>query len=65
MYQSQRRQRRFWAGLTLLELLVVIRAGGSFPKQPPERVPPRYNTHSELSVEVTPDRTGYDFYLRT
>jgi hypothetical protein len=40
------------------------RAGGSFPKQPAERVPPRFNTHSELSVEVTPDRHAYDFDLR-
>jgi hypothetical protein len=39
-------------------------AGGSFPKQPPERVPRKYNSQSELSTEVTPDRTTYDFDLR-
>jgi len=43
----------------------IDRAGGSFPKQPPERMPERFNTRSELSVEVTPQRTTYDFNLRT
>jgi hypothetical protein len=40
------------------------RAGGSFSKQPPERVPERYNAHSELTVEVTLQRARYDFDLR-
>lgn len=30
---------------------------------PEERVPEKYNRRSELSVEVTPDRTRYDFDL--
>jgi hypothetical protein len=40
-------------------------AGGAFPRQPPERVPSRYNTRSDLSVEVKPERTRYDFDLRS
>ncbi len=40
-------------------------AGGWFPKQPPERVPGKYNSQSELSIEVTPDRIEYDFDVRS
>ncbi len=41
------------------------RAGGSYPNPPPERVPERYNTQSELQVEVLPSRKRYDFDLRS
>ncbi|MGH7127649.1 MAG: carboxypeptidase-like regulatory domain-containing protein [Planctomycetaceae bacterium] len=30
---------------------------------PPDRVPEKYNTNSELTVEVTADRSRYDFEL--
>jgi hypothetical protein len=30
-----------------------------------ERVPAKYNKNSELTVEVTPDRTEYDFDLKS
>lgn len=30
-----------------------------------ERVPEKYNKNSELTVEVTPDKTQYDFDLRS
>lgn len=39
------------------------KAGGAFAKQPPEKVPARYNTESELKVEVEPDSRRFNFDL--
>lgn len=43
--------------------------GGEDPKAKApaavERVPEKYNRNSELTVEVTPDRTEYDFDLKS
>ena len=40
------------------------RAGGSFARQPPERVPDRYNVKSTLVVRVEPDSRTFDFDLK-
>jgi hypothetical protein len=41
------------------------RAGGKSKKLPPEAIPPQYNVHSTLKVEVTSDTTRFDFKLQT
>ena len=38
-------------------------AGGSFQKQPPERIPEKYNVRSTLTVEVTADTDTFNFDL--
>ena len=38
-------------------------AGGSFQKQPPERIPEKYNVRSTLTVEVTADGDKFNFDL--
>lgn len=41
------------------------RAGGAFPKQPPELIPARYNVLSDLNVEVSAQATRFDFDLKS
>jgi hypothetical protein len=39
------------------------RAGGSFQRQPPERIPEEYNVRSKLTANVTADTHTFDFDL--
>jgi hypothetical protein len=38
-------------------------AGGAFEAQPPERIPERYNTRSELTADVSASTRQFDFAL--